>query len=415
MQFEHKLSTSWQRRFGHELREFYESWTDPRTNYQQLSQLTTIPYVPIWSFGERLAVLEDTSRDPLSIVYSLETIAALLAHRLDHTRLLLDSRDDFVASARRITQREDQTSYSVFLSYCQEDAETALALAKKLEEKGLHIFRPHVTLGGTVGDEIEDFMNRAAHMIVMLGPAGKQSSFQEFEVRAFLRQSVSDDQVRLLIPIALHDVDMRSIPTVLRQYKVIPFSGDYDRAVTEVIGLIRSTVTAKGSSGTVFSVKATTDGDIAIEGVHLCALADNNTTITGVTDHDGRASVRLLVGRRYRLLIAHPKYASKVLDEVHVNDNIDIRLPMSRHIGSVILHSTGYIPGLNGRLNPILDTLNRKYMYADNVAVNGGQQQPVSFEVDKPFELEDAQGSKFEVSVKLISGRTSLLEYRRIP
>ena len=415
VQFEHKLSTSWQRRFGHELREFYESWTDPRTNYQQLSQLTTIPYVPIWSFGERLAVLEDTSRDPLSIVYSLETIAALLAHRLDHTRLLLDSRDDFVASARRITQREDQTSYSVFLSYCQEDAETALALAKKLEEKGLHIFRPHVTLGGTVGDEIEDFMNRAAHMIVLLGPAGKQSSFQEFEVRAFLRQSVSDDQVRLLIPIALHDVDMRSIPTVLRQYKVIPFSGDYDRAVTEVIGLIRSTVTAKGSSGTVFSVKATTDGDIAIEGVHLCALADNNTTITGVTDHDGRASVRLLVGRRYRLLIAHPKYASKVLDEVHVNDNIDIRLPMSRHIGSVILHSTGYIPGLNGRLNPILDTLNRKYMYADNVAVNGGQQQPVSFEVDKPFELEDAQGSKFEVSVKLISGRTSLLEYRRIP
>ena len=81
----------------------------------------------------------------------------------------------------------------------------------------------------------------------------------------------------------------------------------------------------------------------------------------------------------------------------------------------MILHSTGYIPGLNGRLSPILDTLNRKYLYADNIAVDGGQQQPVSFEVDKPFELEDAQGSKFEVSVKLISGRTSLLEYRWIP
>ena len=89
-------------------------------------------------------------------------------------------------------------------------------------------------------------------------------------------------------------------------------------------------------------------------------------------------------------------------------------MPISRDIGSLIVHSTGHISGLNGRLNPILDTSNRTYLYADNIAINGGQAQPTTFVVNKPFELEDAQGTRFEVRVKLIASRTSLLEYRQL-
>ena len=91
-----------------------------------------------------------------------------------------------------------------------------------------------------------------------------------------------------------------------------------------------------------------------------------------------------------------------------------VRMPHSRDTGSVVVHSTGYIPGLNGRLNPILDRQNRRYLYADNIAVDGGKTQPVPFEVDRSFELEDAQAARFQVTVKLISGRTALLEYRKL-
>lgn len=73
--------------------------------------------------------------------------------------------------------------------------------------------------------------------------------------------------------------------------------------------------------------------------------------------------------------------------------------------------STGHIPGLEGRLNPILDTSNRMYLYADNIAVNGGVQRPASFEVDVPFELEDSNGVVMQVRVLHIQGRTSLLQY----
>ena len=74
-------------------------------------------------------------------------------------------------------------------------------------------------------------------------------------------------------------------------------------------------------------------------------------------------------------------------------------------------HSTGHIPGLEGRLNPILDTHNRMYLYADNIAINGGVQQPSTFEVDVPFELEDANGVFMQIRVLHIQGRTSLLQY----
>ncbi len=81
--------------------------------------------------------------------------------------------------------------------------------------------------------------------------------------------------------------------------------------------------------------------------------------------------------------------------------------------GSVVFaEATGHIPGLMGRLNPILDTSNRTYLYASNIAINGGRQQPVSFVPGKEnLRLTDANGNDLLVRVAAISGRSSILEY----
>ena len=88
-------------------------------------------------------------------------------------------------------------------------------------------------------------------------------------------------------------------------------------------------------------------------------------------------------------------------------------LPRTENIGSVVIESTGYIPGLNGRLNPILDTFSRTYLYADNIAIDSGKAQPVAFGVDAPFELEDANGKIVIAIVKHIRGQIALLQYTR--
>ena len=82
----------------------------------------------------------------------------------------------------------------------------------------------------------------------------------------------------------------------------------------------------------------------------------------------------------------------------------------------VVKQGTGHIPGLTGRLNPIRDASDRTYLYADNIAINGGMPQPVSFVPgDEHLQLVDANGDEFLVRVAAIVGRSSLLEYSSCP
>lgn len=94
---------------------------------------------------------------------------------------------------------------------------------------------------------------------------------------------------------------------------------------------------------------------------------------------------------------------------------MEIILPRMDNIGSIIMRSTGHIPGLRGRLNPILETANRTYLYANNIAIDGGKGQPATFELNVPFELEDADGVVVYATVKHIVGDVSLIQYTRKP
>ncbi|MCY4511484.1 MAG: hypothetical protein OXG35_31650, partial [Acidobacteria bacterium] len=69
-------------------------------------------------------------------------------------------------------------------------------------------------------------------------------------------------------------------------------------------------------------------------------------------------------------------------------------------------------PGLTGRLNPIRDTSDRTYLYADNIAIEQGRQQPVHFRLREPLRLTDAFGVELSVTIIDIIGRAALLEYR---
>ena len=74
---------------------------------------------------------------------------------------------------------------------------------------------------------------------------------------------------------------------------------------------------------------------------------------------------------------------------------------------------TGTLPGLNGRLNPIRDTLDRTYLYAGNIAINEGRQQPVAFVPGEELQLTDADGNELLARIIDIVGRSALVEYWR--
>ncbi len=69
------------------------------------------------------------------------------------------------------------------------------------------------------------------------------------------------------------------------------------------------------------------------------------------------------------------------------------------------------MPNLTGGLNPILDDLDRMYLYATNVAIDEGKQQPVRFKLNQPLRLTDVNGVEWIVRFVEMIGTSVLLEY----
>lgn len=93
-----------------------------------------------------------------------------------------------------------------------------------------------------------------------------------------------------------------------------------------------------------------------------------------------------------------------------------IKLSDSGAIPIIFPNGTKHVPILQGRLNPILDAHERTYtyLYADNIAINGGLQQPVHFALGEELDLIDAEGQDAMVRIVAIVGRAALIQYYRV-
>jgi hypothetical protein len=158
-------------------------------------------------------------------------------------------------------------------------------------------------------------------------------------------------------------------------------------------------------------VSIVNNSDIRLAGIRVTAICENGTYKEEITHGKGEAVFDIQIKRQYTLLISSSEYPAVIVDNWDMTNNIVIKLEKIENVGSIICHSTCYIPELQGRLNIILDTSFRTYLYADNIAINGGLQQPAPFELNKPFILEDADGRIMEITVKYIKGRTSLVQF----
>ena len=164
------------------------------------------------------------------------------------------------------------------------------------------------------------------------------------------------------------------------------------------------------------SVRVTAKGK-PVAGVDILALFPNKTWKSASTANDGEATLDLHSPHFAMTLYAASKgFAAHVRrDWIPAEGVLYIELLSLPNGGSVIFpNATGYIPGLTGRLNPILDTHQRTYLYADNVAINGGAQQPVNFTIGQDLRLTDAEGQKIQARIIDILGRSALLEYQRM-
>ena len=319
--------------------------------------------------------------------------------------------------------------FDIALSFAGEDREYVDQVANLLRGSGVKVFYDLFEDANLWGKNLYDYlsdvyMNKALYTIMFISEHYARKLWPTHERGAMQARAFQQNQ-EYILPVRFDDT---SIPGVLPTVGYISLENRSPSDFVEIIHrkLINSgqTVPSESVRRSLFStvtiprvepktarVSVYSTGGSPVSGASVVAIADNATTKSATTDQEGIALLTIATRRRYRLLIAHPTFPGAIVNPWDPGEDLRATLALSENTASVICMSTGYIPGLEGRLNPILDTSNRTYLYADNIAIDGGKNQPVTFRVNEPFELEDSNGVVMQVRVLHIQGRTSLLQY----
>ena len=96
---EFKIAQSWLEKFTSNLSEIYSDWLPKEIDVKDFLEVTKLPYISYFSFGEKLAVEEQGVNDPAGLGYAYETLAAMIANELESVDRVLTDREKFILDA----------------------------------------------------------------------------------------------------------------------------------------------------------------------------------------------------------------------------------------------------------------------------------------------------------------------------
>ena len=157
---------------------------------------------------------------------------------------------------------------------------------------------------------------------------------------------------------------------------------------------------------------AVTVGGEPLVGATVLAIYPNKTWQQAQTDTFGRTTFEFHSELPITVFCAAPGHRACVARDWRPPAPLSAQLETLPAGGSSIFSDgTGHLPPLKGRLNPILDSHDRMYLYASNIAVNQGKQQPVHFKLNQPVRLTDAAGFEWVARFVEMIGTSALVEY----
>ena len=107
-----------------------------------------------------------------------------------------------------------------------------------------------------------------------------------------------------------------------------------------------------------------------LAGAKVLALYPNKTWMEGTTDTFGRVAFAFHSELPITVFCAAPGHSARMERDWRPPDPLSVQLETLPLGGSAVFtEQTGHLPNLAGRLNPILDNLDRMYLYATNVAM----------------------------------------------
>lgn len=322
-----------------------------------------------------------------------------------------------------------QVEFDIALSFAGEDRNYVDQVAHILKSKGISVFYDIFEEANLWGKNLYDYLsdiyrNKALYTIIFISASYNKKLWTNHERQAMQSRAFQENQ-EYILPARFDETE---IPGLLPTIGYIPLNdksaNDFCEIIFKKLVLSGRTIPSEQVRKILsplikipkidpsnFTLKVKNEKGEPIICAEVFLIADNNTYLNEKTNDKGFAKFLINTRRNFILYFANVNYPAYIVEKIDTDNDFEISVHSSENIGSIICNSTAYIPGLKGRLNLILDNFNRTYLYADNIAINGGESQPATFKVNVPMDLEDCDGMIMQVTVKGIQGRISLLEF----
>ena len=320
------------------------------------------------------------------------------------------------------------TKFDIALSFAGEEREYVDKVANLLKQKGISTFYDKFEEANLWGKNLYDYLsdiylNQARYTIMFISSNYAKKLWTGHERQAMQARAFQESS-EYILPVRFDETE---IPGVLKTTGYISLTDKTPEQFVEIIekkliysgGTIPS-VNLRNALSTIKKIPKVDPTEISvlvsesnkpIEKAEIVLIADNGTTLKGITNSEGKSIFKIKTRRAYTVIATHPNYPSAFLENFDSNEDLKISLNSVENIGSIISQSTCNISGLKGRLNPIQDSSNRMYFYADNIAIDDGKKQPVQFKINEPIQVEDSDGVIMNLIFRFTKGRTSVIDY----
>ncbi|MBN2089923.1 TIR domain-containing protein, partial [candidate division KSB1 bacterium] len=223
---EFKISQQWLDHIASEVAVLYKNWLPRSVEPRQFLEVTKIPYIPYFSFGEKLPVIEQGSVDPSGIGYVYESISALIANNFESADKIMGNRMELIScaidKAKRKQKRIALPPLNIFISYASDDYKRAEQLYNDLKKKDFNPWMDRMDMmpGKEWQSEINTALKKAD--IVLL-------CFSKFSVskRGFLQKEFKlaldsfeerQEDTKYLIPVLFEETEL---PERIRKFQAV--------------------------------------------------------------------------------------------------------------------------------------------------------------------------------------------------
>ncbi len=225
-QREFDLSQKWLDRFAADTASFFAEWLPTSIRRREILEVTKLLYVPYFSFGEKLPVLDQGTTDPAGLGYVYANLAALIAHSLQGVEQLIADRGDFVRSAFAAQGTADERG--IMILHSRHDGawarrlEAALQLTRK--EGGIELWsEERLVAGHDWYPEMQTALRRTGVLGVLVSPSFLASAFVGYQEIAHVLADEAKRGLRI-VPIIIDSAPWQAVPWLAKR-QVLPHAG----------------------------------------------------------------------------------------------------------------------------------------------------------------------------------------------